>query len=101
MRYFTIPRIKKWCERKDISNLIDALNSKDSEIRKASILCLGTFGDAVALESLEFVLKHDPDTFVRINAQNAINNIYKIGKDSRIKLEPYNHKNIAYQVNIS
>ena len=98
MRYFTIPRIKKWCERKNISNLIDALNSKDSEIRKASILCLGTFGDAVALESLEFVLKHDPDTFVRIYAQNAISNIYKIGKDSRIKLEPFDFEKITYQV---
>jgi len=100
MRYFTITKIEKWCEKKNISRLIDALNNSDPEIRKASILCLGTFGDAIATESLEYIWKNDPDHFVRFEARRAILNIEKIGLDSRIKLEP-SVENVAYQMNIS
>ncbi|MCK5856922.1 MAG: HEAT repeat domain-containing protein [Bacteroidales bacterium] len=100
MRYFTIPKIQRWCEKRDVSRLIDALSSNDSEIRKASVLCLGAFGDAIALESLEFIVENDPDEFVRLNAQKAVLNIQKVGIDSRIKMEPA-VENLIYQVNIS
>ena len=90
MRYFTIPKIEKWCANKNMSRLIDALNSEDSEIRKASILCLGSIGDAVALEPLEYLLLNDPDGFVRITAERAIQNIHKTGLDTRVVLEAAN-----------
>ena len=100
MRYFTITRIEKWCEQRNMSRLIDALNNSDPEIRKASILCLGTFGDAIAVESLDYILNNDPDEFVQFEAKRAINNIQRIGIDSRIKLEPIATE-VAYQMNIS
>ena len=100
MRYFTIAKIEKWCESKNISRLIDALNSQDAEVRKASVLCLGGMGDAIALEALEYIFENDPDRFVRINAERAIINIKKIGTDSRVNLEPINLK-VAYNLNIS
>jgi hypothetical protein len=95
MRYFTIARIQKWCTEKNMSRLIDALNSTDPEIRKASILCLGEMGDAVALKPLEYVLEHDEDLFVRINVEKAISNIRKVGIDSRLSIEPSKIK-VAY-----
>jgi len=88
MRYFTIAKIQKWCTDKNMSRLIDALNSADPEIRKASILCLGEMGDAVAMKPLEYLLKHDEDRFVRIVAEKAIDNINKVGIDSRLNIEP-------------
>ena len=100
MRYFTINRVEKWCTKKDMPKLIDALNCEDAEIRKAAILCLGSVGDAVALDYLDYIVKNDPDKFVRIDAQRAIDNIYKVGIDSRISLEPEKVK-IAYNLNIS
>ena len=100
MKYYTITRIEKWCEQRNMSRLIDALNNSDPEIRKASILCLGTFGDAIAVESLDYILNNDPDEFVQFEAQRAINNIQRIGIDSRITLEPIATE-VAYQMNIS
>jgi len=100
MRYFTIAKVQKWCENKNTSRLIEALNSNDAEIRKASVLCLGALGDAVALESLEYILQNDKDTFVRITAERAITNIRKVGIDSRINLEPARVE-VAYNLNIS
>ena len=100
MRYFTIKKIEKWCEQKDLPKLIDALNSENPEIRKASILCLGSIGDAVVINSLEHVKKNDPDEFVRINASRAIESILRSGVDSRVKIEPDN-AGIVYNLNIS
>jgi len=100
MNYFTINKIEKWSIKKDISRLIDALNCDNSEIRKASILCLGSIGDAVALDSLQYIVDNDTDEFVKITAEQAIVNIHKIGIDSRIKLEPVELE-VAYNLNIS
>lgn len=100
MKYFTIAKVNMWCEAKNMSRLLDALNSSDSEIRKASVLCLGEMGDAVVLESLEYLLLYDPDTFVRITAERAILNIKRVGLDSRINLETEDVQ-IAYNLNIS
>jgi HEAT repeat protein len=100
MSYYTVKKIEKWFTNRDISRLIDALNSDNPEIRKASILCLGSFGDAVAIEPLQHVLEYDVDEFVKMTAQDAITNIEKIGLDSRINLEPVQMK-IAYNLNIS
>jgi hypothetical protein len=100
MRYFTIKKIEKWCTNKEMSKLIDALNCENPEIRKASILCLGSMGDAVALESLEYIVENDSDKFVRINAERAIENIHKVGINSRIDMEPVKVQ-VAYNLNIS
>ena len=100
MRYFTITKIEKWCAQKNISRLINALNNLDPEIRKASILCLGSIGDAIATESLEYIWNNDPDPFVRFEANRAIKNIQKIGLDSRIKMEP-SFEQVNLQANIS
>ncbi|RLD67167.1 MAG: hypothetical protein DRI84_03215 [Bacteroidetes bacterium] len=100
MSYFTIKKIEKWSKNKETSRLIDALNSEDSEIRKASILSLGSIGDAVALESLQYIIDNDTDEFVKMTAEQAIVNIRKIGIDTRINLEPIQLK-LAYNLNIS
>ena len=100
MSYFTIKKIEKWSNNQDISRLIDALNCEDSEIRKASILSLGSIGDAVALESLQYIIDNDTDDFVKMTAEQAVVNIHKIGIDSRINLEPVQLQ-IAYNLNIS
>jgi hypothetical protein len=100
MRYFTIKKIEKWCSDKDVAKLIDALNAESPEIRKASILCLGSMGDAVALDALEYIHQNDPDDFVRINAERAIANIRKVGADSRVNIEP-GKAQVVYNLNIS
>ena len=100
MRYFTIKKIEKWCEQKNLPRLIDALNSENPEVRKASILCLGSIGDAVVINSLEHVKENDPDEFVRINASRAIENILRTGIDSRVRIEPGKTK-VVYNLNIS
>lgn len=88
MRYFTISKIRKWGIEKNMARLIEALNSPDPEIRKASILCLGEIGDAVTLSSLEYLYEHDEDIFVRVDIEKAISNIKKVGIDSRLSIEP-------------
>ena len=88
MRLFTINKIERWCNNEELSKLIDALNCQDPEIRKASVLCLGSMGNAVALEPLEYLANHDPDVFVRFDATKAIENIKLIGYDSRINMNP-------------
>jgi len=100
MRYFTIKKIEKWFSKKEVSKLIDALNSEDPEIRKASVLCLGSIGDAVAVDALYNIRENDPDIFVRINAERAIENIKRVGIDSRVNLEPVEAR-VAYNLNIS
>ena len=100
MSYFTIKKIEKWSNNQDISKLIDALNCENPEIRKASILCLASIGDALALESLQYIVDYDNDEFVIITAEQAIVSIQKTGIDSRINLEP-EQMQIAYNLNIS
>lgn len=100
MSYFTVKKIEKWFINKDMSRLIDALNCENPEIRKASILCLGAIGDAVAMEPLQHILEYDIDEFVKMTAKDAIVNIKTIGLDSRINIEPTQMK-VAYNLNIS
>jgi len=100
MRYFTIEKIKKWCGQKKMTPLIDALNSSDVEVRKAAILCLGEIGDAVANDPLNHILENDPDLFVRNTAKRALENIQRVGIDSRINLNPKQVEPI-YKLNIS
>ena len=72
MGIITINRIKKWSDKQDIAKLIDALNSDDSEIRKAACLSLANTKSAEALLALRYIVKHDDDEFVKLAARKSI-----------------------------
>lgn len=68
----TIERIKKWGNNKDISKLIDALETHDAELRKAICLSLGETKSADALLALRYLEQNDPDVFVQMTARRSI-----------------------------
>ena len=72
MGIITIERIKKWSEKQNIAKLIDALNSNDSEVRKAVCLCLADTKSAEALLALRYIVKNDNDEFVVLAARKSI-----------------------------
>jgi len=72
MGIITIDRIKKWSEKQDVAKLIDALNSDNSEIRKAACLSLAETRSAEALLALRYIVKNDNDEFVVLAARKSI-----------------------------
>ncbi len=68
----TISRIKKWGKNKEVSKLIDALQSPDAELRKAICLSLGETKSADALLALRYLEQNDRDVFVQMTARRAI-----------------------------
>jgi HEAT repeat protein len=68
----TISRIKKWDKEKNVSMLIDALQTNETELRKAICLSLGESKSADALLALRYLEKNDSDEFVRITANRSI-----------------------------
>jgi len=92
MGIITIDRIKKWSEKQDIAKLIDALNSNDSEIRKAACLSLANTKSAEALLALRYIVKNDNDEFVVLAARKSIefmiDNAYEVITISEEKQEP-------------
>jgi HEAT repeat protein len=68
----TISRISKWGQTRNITKLIDALQTDDAELRKAVCLCLGEIKTADALLALRYIEKTDSDPFVRLTAFKTI-----------------------------
>jgi len=72
MGIITIERVKKWSDKQNILKLIDALNSNDTEIRKAVCLSLATSKSVDALLALRYIVENDNDEFVVLSAKKSI-----------------------------
>jgi len=101
MGIITIDRIKKWSEKQDIAKLIDALNSDDSEIRKAACLSLADTKSAEALLALRYIVKNDNDEFVILVARKSIefmiDNAYEVITISEEKQDVVEKQKIIFQ----
>ena len=71
----SITRIKKWGKEGNVEKLLEALQSEDSELRKAICLSLGETKSADALLALRFIERNDPDVFVQMTANKAIHHM--------------------------
>jgi len=91
MGIITIEKVKNWSQKQDIARLIDALNSNDTEIRKAVCLSLANTKSAEALLALRYIVKNDNDEFVKIAATKSIefmiDNAYEVITISEAKHE--------------
>jgi hypothetical protein len=80
----TINKIKKWSKDKNLEKLVNSLENKDAEIRKAAVLSIGALGDKAAIDYIRYIYDHEPDYFVKQDVQRSIEKLEHSMYDSRL-----------------